>query len=84
MPRSRVEMMSLPQTRRESAKAMGIDLEVLEKKADLHMNLVYECERYEDSAIKELLGNYRLILETVVTGPERRLLDFPLTTPTAL
>lgn len=84
MPRLLVEMMSLPQHRRESTKTLGIDLGVMEKKADLYMNLAYECERYEDSAIKELLGNYRLILETVITGPERRLSDFPLTTPTAL
>lgn len=84
MPRLRVEMMSLPQHRRESIKTVGIDLGVMEKKADLYMNLSYECERYEDSAIKELLDNYRLILETVITDPERRLLDFPLTTPTSL
>jgi non-ribosomal peptide synthetase component F len=84
MPRLRVEMMSLPQHRRESTKTMGIYLIVLEEKADLYMNFAYECERYEHSAIKELLGNYRLILETVITGPERRLLDFPLMTPTAL
>jgi GNAT superfamily N-acetyltransferase len=56
----------------------GIEVDVQYNDKEMLVTLVYERERYEAAATKELLRNYLTVLEGIVARPEQGLSEFPL------
>jgi amino acid adenylation domain-containing protein len=63
----------------ETAK-FDLSLDVFEKENGLELLLEYDIDLFAGETVRQMLGNFRTVLEAVVVDPQKRLTNIPLLT----
>jgi amino acid adenylation domain-containing protein len=57
---------------------VDLELQVMEHSADVSGYLLYNTDIFDDETIARLLDHFKVLLESIVANPDRRIVDLPL------
>lgn len=68
----------VPRPVEQQVRHPGISINLSSNRKGLSVVVLYEVRRYPATVIKELMENFRIVLQGIIAHPQQRLTDFPI------